>query len=778
MSSRVVLFFSAVALFLFSAPTPAAAQDAFHPRWEIPGFDFRPNGAWRVRAQQVSAYRRQLIATRNFAALNAPMARTPGGAQGPATAMAATHTVPAILFSYANTDPSLTRDTSQYNALLFSTSPPVVGVIQNPYTVRTFYEQLSNNLLSMRGQVFGWVRLDSNETFYTGTPGTCSGNPFGNTNCNGIFSAAAVNAMQNGMRAALAHIDSFVDFGKFDNDGPDGIPNSGDDDGYVDMIMFAHATRDGACGNINGNNNHIWSHRFVFVNSTETNYQDYVTNDTSYAVNGPPDHHIHISDYFMASGLGGRTSCDTTQIMPIGTASHEFGHALGLPDLYDTRGPTEGIGQWGLMGSGNFTAAYSPSRYEAWSLNEMGWTTVVPLTTTGTYRLRAEPISDSIYLINPTVSNPRSESFLVENRQGYQSDTALIRLHCARSVQIGQIASGSPCGGGLLIWHVDGQKIASSGFHNGNTVNYLLPHGLVLEQADGLDQLDSPSALSRRGDAGDPYPGVTNNPSFTPRSNPAPKMNSDGSFPGFTIDSIRLTGGPDSEMAFRLRFGALTIVRGSDTNAVVQVDGNSFNVFRDLFDNGSSHTVNDTNQVSPDGRRRFRFLSWSDGGAQSHSITGSLAGATITANLSSDYKLIATAVTGGTIQADTNVDLAGGAFIPSGRAVTLTATAAAGNSFSGWSGDTTTSNTVVVLPMGRPYTVTANFLGALTTANVVAQLLGPTQPLTTAQIQYLDQHGNNNGVFDLGDFLAWVKATGAPLSPAVLQALAQKGGRK
>ena len=773
MSSRVVGLWSAVAFFLSFAPHSAVAQSAFHPRWEIPGFDFSLNGAWRVRAAQISAYRRQLIASRNFAALNAPMARTPGGAQAPATAMAATHTVPAILFGYGNTDPSFMRDTSQYSALLFSTTPPG----GNPYTVRTFYEQLSNNLLTMNGRVLGWVHLDSNETFYTGTPGTCSGNPFGNANCNGIFSAAAVYAMQNGMRAALVHIDSVVDFGQFDNDGPDGIPNSSDDDGYVDMIMFAHPTRDGACGG--ASNNHIWSHRFVLVNSAQTNYQDYVTNDTSYSTspNAPPDHHIHIRDYFVSSGLGGRSACDSTQIMPIGTASHEFGHALGLPDLYDTSpsGASEGIGQWGLMGSGNFTRPYSPSRYEAWSLNEMGWTTVVPLTTTGTYRLRAEPIADSIYLINPTVSNPRNESFLVENRQAFQSDTAVINFHCFRSG-----LSSPPCGGGLLLWHVDGQKIASSGFRNGNSVNAGPIHGLKLEQADGLDQLDDPNAPAqhRRGDAGDPYPGVTNNPSFTPRSNPAPVMNSDGGFPGFTIDSIRLTGGADSEMAFRLRFGALTIVRGSDTNAVVQVDGNSFNVFRDLFDNGSSHTVNDTNQVSPDGRRRFRFLSWSDGGAQSHSITGSLAGATITANLSSDYKLIATAVTGGTIQADTNVDLAGGAFIPSGRAVTLTATAAAGNSFSGWSGDTTTSNTVVVLPMGRPYTVTANFLGALTTANVVAQLLGPTQPLTTAQIQYLDQHGNNNGVFDLGDFLAWVKATGAPLSPAVLQALAQKGGRK
>ena len=74
MSSRVVWFFSAVALVLFFAPHVAAAQDSLYPHWEIPGFDFRPNGAWRLRAQQISAYRRQLIANRNFGALNAPMA--------------------------------------------------------------------------------------------------------------------------------------------------------------------------------------------------------------------------------------------------------------------------------------------------------------------------------------------------------------------------------------------------------------------------------------------------------------------------------------------------------------------------------------------------------------------------------------------------------------------------------------------------------------------------------------------------------------------------------
>ncbi len=66
----------------------------------------------------------------------------------------------------------------------------------------------------------------------------------------------------------------------------------------------------------------------------------------------------------------------------------------------------------------------------------------------------------------------------------------------------------------------------------------------------------------------------------------------------------------------------------------------------------------------------------------------------------------------------------------------------------------------------------------LTTTDVVAQLLGPTTPLTADQVRYLDFLGNSNGNLDIGDFLAWVKATGAPLSAAVLDALQRKESRR
>jgi len=178
-------------------------------------------------------------------------------------------------------------------------------------------------------------------------------NPFGTNNCNGLFSSDAVWQMQKGFRQALAKVDGAIDFRQFDNDGPDLIPNSGDDDGYVDMIMFAYPTKDGACGGIGGgtaaSNNHIWSHRFVLVDSLGLAYRDYITNDVSAK---PGFGHIRISDYFTTTALGGASACDSTQIMPIGTAAHEFGHALGLPICTPRRVPprasasgADGLGQ-------------------------------------------------------------------------------------------------------------------------------------------------------------------------------------------------------------------------------------------------------------------------------------------------------------------------------------------------------------------------------------------------------------------------------------------------
>jgi len=842
----VVRFLGVTALLCLLAPRISAAQDQRHPRWEIPGFDFRRDGVWRTKARAVRAERARLRAAGRFAELSAPVGGvvlSPTGGPGPSpTQISGVLEVPAILFRYKDSPPP-PFDTAAYNAVLFGATPAGAAA-GRPYTYRSFYKEMSNGVFDIQGTTYGYATLDSNEVYYVGgTSTTCQAqNPFNSTNCNGLFSSLAIGRMQSALRLALTKLDATTDFSQYVDPASDTLP----------LVLFMHEAKGGECGPSAAPQNHLWAHRFSLQPAFTTNDDD--------PFNGQK---VKISDYILQPAVGGASSCDTTQIMPIGTVAHETGHGFGLPDLYDTGGQTEGIGQWGLMSSGSFASALSPARNDAWTLNELGWITVVPLTANGTYSFDAAPLSDTAFYVAVQGSNPRGEYFLLENRQRQQADTALIRIHCQRA--------GSPgCPGGLLIWHVDQVKLDGSG----NSVNSGSIHGLELMQADAFRNLDATATSSNfcppgtifagcsdRGDAGDLYPGTQGNSGFVFRTNPAALKNVDASFAGLAVDSIKQLV-TDRTMSFRLRFGSLTVASASDTAATIQFDAASYNVFRDLLEQGSNHTVGFTDgQLSANGRTRWHFVSWSDAGAVSHPIIGDLAGDTLTATLRRDFKLIATSTSGGSVTADTAINLAGD-FVPDGRAVQLTPVDAGAN-FCGWTGDSTTIDSVITVPMRRPYTLTANFgtgatitsanarpngiMGAtyadtlriggggggattwsvtggalppglnlslsgvvsgfprvtgdftytatvvscdtqsrtftlsvtaptLATAAVTAQLLGPTSPLSADEVRYLDYLGNDNGSFDIGDFLAWVKATGAPLSAAALPAVRRKGG--
>lgn len=126
-----------------------------------------------------------------------------------------------------------------------------------------------------------------------------------------------------------------------------------------------------------------------------------------------------------------------------------------------------------------------------------------------------------------------------------------------------------------------------------------------------------------------------------------------------------------------------------------------------------------------------------------------------------------------------NPNLVQGYFAQEGVPVTLTATPFQGGTFVRWQGDTNTTNATLVLPMMRPYSLTPVFSANVTVNadDAANSLLGAsctTVPcLTTQQLTYLDQTGNNDGVYNLGDFLAYADRNGLnPSSPAMQRVLA------
>ncbi|MFI5279318.1 MAG: M6 family metalloprotease domain-containing protein [Gemmatimonadales bacterium] len=718
--------------------------------WEPRGFDFRPEGVWRVRARRVRAVRDGLIARGDFFSLNNPIENARGlraqlnapGAAGSAAVVSGVLKVPVFLVRFKNTDTTTLRAPALYDSILLGATPPA----GRPYTVRTFYEEMSHGLLSVQGVVIGWITLDSADSYYAG-PGTCDGL---------CFSAHIAQLI----REAVAKAPGNIDWGQFDNDGPDGIPNSGDDDGVVDLIWLIQPKPGAECG-YSGN---IWAHRFYYSAwAGATLATPSVANSTSHPGS------IQVDNYTIQSAVGGVVNgpsgtpvagCDPTQPMPPGTIAHETGHGLGLPDFYDTnpgdQDNSEGIGEWGLMGSGNWARQGSPSHMEAFSLAQLGWVTVAPIATSSTYHLGPVETSDSVLLLRPTVANPRGEYFLLENRQALLADSAMIGKHG---------------GGGLLVWHVDSTQYARCTLPN-NCVNTGPIHGLALVQADGLDNLGSSTAgVSNRGDGGDPYPGTTHNPALTPRTTPAAAMNATGSAAGIALDSIAQVA-PLGDMRLRVRFGGITTIVASDPAAFIKVRDSAYNRFQDLFLDGDTITIAaDSSQLSADGRRKDRFVSWSDNGPRSHVVTLSATGGVITANLSRQYMITYAVVGGGSIMASPGAS-ASGSFAADGDSVTLAATASSGKVFANWSGDTTTVSSTLQLRMTRPWTVTATFIDPLTVDAVVTQFLARAGTLSSDQIAYLDLIGNHNGRLDLGDIMAWLDKSGTPVSAAQRQRLA------
>src|SRR5204863_403972 len=126
-----------------------------------------------------------------------------------------------------------------------------------------------------------------------------------------------------------------------------------------------------------------------------------------------------------------------------GVLCHEFGHLLGLPELYAPGGHAqEGIGVWGLMGQGTWLGrGERPPHLCAWSKLRLGWVEVetIARSTRGVTlpQVEREP---RVVKIPAAPAHPE-EYYLLENRARVGADRRLP-------------------GEGLLVWHVDERALA------------------------------------------------------------------------------------------------------------------------------------------------------------------------------------------------------------------------------------------------------------------------------------------------------------------------------
>ncbi len=352
-----------------------------------------------------------------------------------------------------------------YESLLFSVDEFPTG------SMNDYYREVSHGAYSVTGTVSDWLMAQNSYASYA--------NPDGSQD---------PNTAREMIIDAVAQLDPILDYSLFDNDGPDGIPNSGDDDGYVDALFFLHA---GPGQEQSGDPSDIWSHAWSFWNGLQTN-------------DGVQIRRYSVEPEMFADG----------SLMTMGVFAHEYGHVLGLPDLYDTDYSSVGIGQWGLMSGGSWThrageaPGSSPSHMTAWSKMKLGW--VAPVEVQADMPQTSIPPAEThpvAYRIFREGEAGGDEYFLVENRRRIGFDEGLLQR---------QIAFGLPDPAGLIIYHVDDSLTANSNdMHRLVDVvdasPWRLADGNWRENLDGVPDYSRLRYLDgfNPGDNGDLWPGFS-----------------------------------------------------------------------------------------------------------------------------------------------------------------------------------------------------------------------------------------------------------------------------
>lgn len=592
-----------------------------------------------------------------------------------------TFEVPVILGLYSNSG---------------SPAPFNRGTIEDAYfgggpgTITDYYQEVSSGKVQLLGDVREWVRTARADTIYTlGISGVffTTSNPHPPLGGGG----------PGNLVWDLLELQSGVDWGRYDNDGPDGVPNSGDDDGFVDVVAVLHPTFGGECGG-SGSDDRMWSHRWALSSAMGVSYV------TSTPSNSSGSDFVRVDDYTIQPSIACPQSPNAGGLSEIGVFTHELGHAFGLPDLYDTdslNGSHSGAGIWDLMASGswgcNNNAPASPCHMGAWSKAMLGWVDVITLAPDTDHGvLTLPPVASTGTVFGVDANDGSGEYFLLENRQtlsAAQFDRNLLRE-------------------GLLIWQIDPDWTFDR--WAANRVNASAHMGVWLRQADGRDDLGQGSG---RGDAGDPFPGQSSNTAFHAVSNPQ-AISFDGTVTGVTLTDIQEVG-DDVRLQVATRFATVTVTADGVTNSdgLFTVNGSAgdgapVSVASAPF---IAHTIEAApGEIIAPGERR-PFEAWADDPAatRERTVVTPIADTTLVATYAGREFALELVTTGGvnavepaTFESDPpSPDL----WFSDGIEVTLTAVPRTGFSFVGWSGALEGQDNPASFTATQPLSAAADF---------------------------------------------------------------------
>ena len=227
------------------------------------------------------------------------------------------------------------------------------GISIKKKTVRNYYTEVSKGRYLITGEVSPWLRLPHSEAFYSAD--TCEAgeasdighptNPLG-TGQMAIDAVKALAAANPNFPWTRYDVE---DQGDFDDDGDLFEP-----DGALDHVILLHA----GTGQEGGG-------------GAQGTYAEWSSSNVVGAATGG----VPIDE---AGGIRVFNYTTQPEDAGVGVIAHEYGHDLGLPDLYDSIGPTtdSDVGFWDIMSTGSNSGKLiqvQPTHMGAWSKYVLGW---------------------------------------------------------------------------------------------------------------------------------------------------------------------------------------------------------------------------------------------------------------------------------------------------------------------------------------------------------------------------------------------------------------------
>lgn len=228
---------------------------------------------------------------------------------------------------------------------------------QQGESLKGVYEEMSSGRYTVDGDVSDWVTVPYSSASYGETESQTDMTRFVQDTADAWYD----DQIERGKtpEQITEYLQTFDQWDRYDYDG-DGVFD--EPDGYIDHFQAIHAGEGEEAG---ADSSAIWSHRWAVGQDAEGTAGPAVNPFGGVKIG---DTDFWVRDYTTEPENGG-----------LGVFAHEYGHDLGLPDLYDTSGGENGTGFWTLMSSGSWLShgdgaiGTTPNQMGAWEKLQLGW---------------------------------------------------------------------------------------------------------------------------------------------------------------------------------------------------------------------------------------------------------------------------------------------------------------------------------------------------------------------------------------------------------------------